>query len=104
MFLLPGLVIAMYVTGSKYPPGFRQEMIRYLRNRANPEDGGWGVHIEGISTVFGTALNYAALRILGLDAEDPACVKARGTLHKLGGATGIPSWGKFWLAVLLFRR
>ena len=27
-------------------------------------------------------------------------VKARACLHKLGGATGIPSWGKFWLSIL----
>jgi hypothetical protein len=41
-------------------------------------------HVEGHSTVFGTGLNYAALRILGVDAEHPVCVKARATLHKLG--------------------
>lgn len=27
-------------------------------------------------------------------------IRARATLHKLGGCVGIPSWGKFWLAVL----
>ncbi|KIK73942.1 hypothetical protein PAXRUDRAFT_836113, partial [Paxillus rubicundulus Ve08.2h10] len=78
----------------------RLEMIRYVLNRAHPEDGGWGIHIEGHSTVFGTALNYVALRILGMGADHPAAVKARATLHKLGGATGAPGWGKFWLAVL----
>jgi len=41
-------------------------------------------HIEGHSTVFGTALNYAALRILGVKADHPAATKARSTLHKLG--------------------
>lgn len=41
-------------------------------------------HIEGPSTVFGTALNYVTLRLLGVTAEHPAMVKARGTLHKLG--------------------
>jgi len=100
MFLIPGLVITMYVTKSSYPPGFKQELIRYIKNRANPLDGGWGVHIEGVSTVFGTSLNYTSLRLLGVDAEDPVCIKARGTLLKLGGAVGAPSWGKFWLAVL----
>ena len=34
--------------------------------------------------MFGTGLNYVALRILGIDAEHPVCVKARATLHKLG--------------------
>jgi hypothetical protein len=44
-------------------------------------------HVEGQSTMFGTALNYAALRILGVSAEHPVCVKARGTLHRLGMAS-----------------
>ena len=70
-----------------------------LRAR-NPEDGGWGLHIEGESSVFGTAMNYVALRLVGVDAEDPVMVKARGTLHKLGGALYGPHWSKFWLAVL----
>lgn len=41
-------------------------------------------HVEGYSTVFGTGLNYTVLRLLGVDAEHPVCVKARATLHKLG--------------------
>lgn len=60
----------------------------------------YGRHIEGESTAFGTALNYCVMRILGVSPEHPTLVKARATLHKLGGATGVPSWGKFWLAVL----
>jgi squalene cyclase len=61
-------------------------------------------------------MNYVAARLLGADADHPVLVKARGTLHKLGmflyvahnllssrslgGATAVPSWGKFWLSVL----
>ena len=43
MFLLPGLVIGSYVTGMPFKPEERLEMIRYLMNRAHPDDGGWGV-------------------------------------------------------------
>ncbi|KXS11604.1 terpene synthase [Gonapodya prolifera JEL478] len=100
MFLIPGLCVAMYITGTPWEPGYREELIRYLRNMAHAEDGGWGIHIESPSTVFGTALNYTALRLLGVPADDPVCVKARGTLHKLGGAARSPAWGKFWLSVL----
>ena len=57
-------------------------------------------HVAGKSTVFGTALNYVTLRLLGVDRDDPDIVRARGLLHKLGGAVAIPSWGKFWLSVL----
>ena len=74
-------------------------------------------HIEGHSTAMGTALNYVALRLLGVPAEHPVIVRARFTLHKLGehngpeiyygvrlqflgGAAASASWGKFWLSVL----
>ncbi|KAJ3344456.1 Lanosterol synthase (Oxidosqualene--lanosterol cyclase), partial [Kappamyces sp. JEL0680] len=77
MFLIPGLVIVMYITKTPFPPGYAEELIRYLRNRANKDDGGWGIHIEGQSTVFGTSLNYVALRLLGVSALDPVCTKVR---------------------------
>jgi len=41
-------------------------------------------HIEGHSTVFGTALNYVTMRLLGVDAEHPVLIKARARLHQLG--------------------
>jgi lanosterol synthase len=67
---------------------------------------------------MGTALNYVALRLLGVPAEHPVIVRARATLHKLGGhnnpeiiyyavrlqflggAAASASWGKFWLSIL----
>lgn len=100
MFLLPGLAIGMYVTETPIPDAWRVEIARYLWHRQHPKDGGWGIHIEGPSTVFGTALNYVVLRLVGVPAAHPMMVRARACLHKLGGATGIPSWGKLWLAIL----
>ncbi|KAF9786352.1 lanosterol synthase [Thelephora terrestris] len=99
MFLIPGLTIGSYITGVPFTNEERLEMIRYLMNHAN-EDGGWGIHIEGPSTAFGTSLNYCAIRILGMSADHPVAVKARGCLHGLGSALAAPAWGKFWLSVL----
>lgn len=76
------------------------------------EDGGWGIHIEGHSTIFGSCLSYVCLRLLGQGGEEDhvkeggggmAAVVARGRKWILdhGGAVGIPSWGKFWLTVSL---
>ena len=63
-------------------------------------------------------MNYCAIRILGMSADHPVAVKARGCLHKLGqfathssfllwftpfkqgSALAAPAWGKFWLSVL----
>ncbi len=60
MFLMPGLVITCYVTGvldEVLSEQHKVEMLRYLRNHQN-RDGGYGLHIEGQSTMFGTALRY----------------------------------------------
>ncbi|XP_039030288.1 cycloartenol synthase-like [Hibiscus syriacus] len=104
LFLLPGLVIGLFVTGALdkiLPSQHRQELRRYLYNHQN-EDGGWGIHIEGESTMFGTALSYVTLRLLGeaKDDGDGAMEKARNWILHHGGATFIPSWGKMWLSVL----
>ncbi|KAK6152116.1 hypothetical protein DH2020_014751 [Rehmannia glutinosa] len=65
-------------------------------------DGGWGLHIEGRSSMFCTALNYVSLRLLGegMDGGDGSMQKARTWILDHGGATYIPSWGKLWLSVL----
>ncbi|KAH8917940.1 terpene synthase [Atractiella rhizophila] len=99
----PGIVFAMYITKTPIPEEWRIEISRYLFNtqrKGEKDNRGWGIHIESQSTVFGTALNYVAMRILGVDAEEECMVQARGTLHALGGATGVPSWGKFWLSLM----
>ena len=58
MFLMPGLIVTLYVTGvieAVLSLHHKQEMIRYLQNHQNM-DGGFGLHIEGPSTMFGTVL------------------------------------------------
>uniref|UniRef100_A0A0W0F7V9 Terpene cyclase/mutase family member n=1 Tax=Moniliophthora roreri TaxID=221103 RepID=A0A0W0F7V9_MONRR len=100
LFMLPAIVIGSFICGMDFTTEERSELCRYLINLANHEDGGWGLHVAGESTVFGTTLNYVSLRILGLPAEHPTCIKARELLHRLGGATGVPVWGKFWLSLL----
>ncbi|KAL6335570.1 hypothetical protein AAG906_030700 [Vitis piasezkii] len=104
MFLLPGLVITLYVTGALHVVlsiEQQREMCRYLCNHQN-EDGGWGLHIEGPSTMFGTVLNYVTLRLLG-EADfgaEGAMEKGQKWILDHGGATAITSWGKMWLSVL----
>ena len=100
MFLLPGMVVAWYVTQTPVPAPVAIEMKRYLFARQNADDGGWGLHIEGESTAYGTTMTYVVLRLLGASEEDERMVKARGMLHRLGGAVMGPHWAKFWLAVL----
>lgn len=100
MFMTTGLVFSAYFTNTPIEPEKRHELIRYIINNAHPVDGGWGLHTVDKSTCFGTTINYVILRLLGVEKDHPVCVKARSTLHKLGGAIGAPHWGKAWLALL----
>ncbi|KAJ1656846.1 Lanosterol synthase (Oxidosqualene--lanosterol cyclase) [Dispira simplex] len=100
MFMVPGVVISLYCVGHRIPDYQRVEFIRYILSLAHPVNGGWGIHSESVSTVFGTTLNYVTLRILGVGPDEAPMIKARSTLHQLGGAACIPAWGKFWLAIL----
>ncbi|KAL9304603.1 hypothetical protein ACSQ67_021866 [Phaseolus vulgaris] len=105
MFFLPPLVFCIYITGhleSVFPEEHRKEILRYIYYHQN-EDGGWGLHIEGHSTMFCTALNYICMRILGEGpngGHDNACARARKWIQDHGGVTHIPSWGKTWLSIL----
>ena len=68
------------------------------------EDGGWGLHAEGHSNMFCTALNYICMRILGEGpdgGQENSCAKARKWILDHGGVSYIPSWGKTWLSVSL---
>lgn len=104
MFLMPGAIITLYVTGSLNTVlnnvEYKNAIIRYLRNQERSVSGGWGIDIERHATQFGTVLNYVVLRILGVSADDPVCLRAREFIHSHGGAVSTPSWGKFWLACL----
>ncbi|KAK9086019.1 hypothetical protein Sjap_026430 [Stephania japonica] len=105
LFLLPPLVINLHISGTLnvvLSLEQREEILRYIYNQQN-EDGGWGLHVGGRSIMFGTALNYVALRLLGkeLEGNTEGCLeKARKWILEHGGATYIPTWGKFYLSVL----
>ncbi|KAH0775180.1 hypothetical protein KY290_012317 [Solanum tuberosum] len=105
LFFLPPLVMCMYITGylnTIFPAEHRKEILRYIYCHQN-EDGGWGLHIEGHSTMFCTALSYICMRILGEGpdgGESNACARARKWILDHGCVTAIPSWGKIWLSIL----
>ncbi|KAJ9175149.1 hypothetical protein P3X46_013730 [Hevea brasiliensis] len=105
LFFLPPLVMCLYITGhldTVFSAERRKEILRYIYYHQN-EDGGWGLHIEGHSIMFCTALSYICMRLLGVgpDAgQDNACARARNWIRRHGGVKYIPSWGKTWLSIL----
>jgi squalene/oxidosqualene cyclase-like protein len=99
LFLLPGMIIVSHLTKTPLPKPYAVLAEQYMFNMQN-EDRGWGLHIEGKSTMLGTVLQYVALRLLGAESSDPRIENAKKWIHANGGANYIPSWGKFYLSVL----
>jgi squalene/oxidosqualene cyclase-like protein len=99
LFLLPIFVATARTVGFAIDEATRSGMETYLRNHQNA-DGGWGLHVEGASHVFTTALSYVALRFLGVAPDDRSSARALTFLAAHGGPCGSASWGKFVLAVL----
>ncbi|XP_047307745.1 dammarenediol II synthase-like [Impatiens glandulifera] len=102
MFFTPPFIIILYISGAinaVLTYEHKKELKRYIYLHQN-EDGGWGLYIEGHSTMFGSLLNYVALRLLGEGPDEIMITRARKWILGNGGATGIPSWGKIYLSVL----
>jgi 2,3-oxidosqualene cyclase len=93
-------VIVLHVAGRPIEARARAALRRHFEVTRTPE-GGWGLHPESSAYVFVTALSYVALRLLGLDADEPMMKDAgRWLRSQPGGVLAIPTWGKFWLALL----
>ncbi|KAK2994446.1 hypothetical protein RJ640_001262, partial [Escallonia rubra] len=91
-------VIALYITGAvnaTFSPAHQKEIKRYIYNHQNA-DGGWGLHIESDSTVYGSVLSYVK-DLKTARTEDRAMARGRKWILDHGGAVGIPSLGKYWL-------
>ncbi|CDP20858.1 unnamed protein product [Coffea canephora] len=105
LFYVPPLIMLLYMSGTinvVLSSEHKKEIMRYIYNHQN-KDGGWGFHIEDHSTMFGTANNYVALRLLGENADGPngiALSKARNWILDHGGLVMIPSWGKMSLSLI----
>jgi|LNFM01.1.fsa_nt_gb squalene/oxidosqualene cyclase-like protein len=99
MFLMPMLVAAYHYAGRELAADKRARMLEYIAN-VQREDGSVGLHAEGAGSMFTTALNYAMIRLLGMDPEHSVARKMRRWIRDRGGPVGAASWGKFTLAIL----
>ncbi|TKW23274.1 hypothetical protein SEVIR_4G282200v4 [Setaria viridis] len=104
LFIMPIFVFALHVTGSLntvISSEHRREILRYIYNHQN-EDGGWGTQVLGPSSMFGSCLNYATLRLLGEepDGKNGAFAKGCSWILSHGSATAVPQWGKIWLSII----
>ncbi|MBI4704453.1 MAG: terpene cyclase/mutase family protein [Deltaproteobacteria bacterium] len=99
LFLLPMYVAAQVIRRRPIPEARRAGIVRYLRS-VQQADGSMGLHCEAGGSMFTSSLCYAALRLLGESAEDPALSRLRCWIRAHGTPLGAASWGKFILCLL----
>ena len=98
--ILAQAIIVRTLVGRPYDAREQQQILRHFEVTQAP-DGSWGMHPESHGYVFFTTLAYVSLRMMGVAADHPMLARARCWLHaQPGGVKGIPTWGKFWLAIL----
>jgi len=97
--LVAQYVMMIHITGAPMPEGRRERVLLNFERTRLPS-GLWGLHEQSPPTLFVTTLVYVAARLLGVPADDPLLVPARGFIAQVGGVLAIPSWGKFWLSLL----
>ena len=98
--ILAQAVIVRSVLGLPYGETEKPQIVKHFKV-TQFEDGSWGMHPESPGYVFFTTLAYIALRLLGTPADSAMLAKARAWLNaQPAGVKGIPTWGKFWLAML----
>ncbi|MCY3731650.1 MAG: FAD-dependent monooxygenase, partial [Rhodospirillaceae bacterium] len=91
-------VLLHHIIGQPLEPGRRRRVLRSFE-RTRLDGGSWGLHEHSTPHLFVTALVYVAARLLGVERDDPLVEPARRFIQA-EGIVGIPSWGKFWLALL----
>ena len=91
-------VLLCHILDRPLDPARRRRVLRYFQ-RSRLEAGLWSLHEHEPPSLFVTTLVYVSARLLGVERDDPLIESARRFLHE-EGVLGIPSWGKFWLAVL----
>jgi lanosterol synthase len=98
--ILSQYVVVQHIAGRTWDERTRNLIVRQYE-ATHTADGAWGLHPESSGYVFTTTLAYVALRLLGLSPDHPLAARARCWLHEQpGGVLAIPTWGKFWLALL----
>ncbi len=87
-----------HIIGQPLEPDRRRRVLRSFE-RTRLKGGTWGLHEHSEPHLFVTALVYVAARLLGVERDDPLVEPARRFIQA-EGILGIPSWGKFWLALV----
>ncbi len=91
-------VLLHHILDRPLSPKRRRRVLRYFQ-RSRLQGGLWSLHTHEPPSLFVTTLVYVAARLLGVKRDDPLISPARRFVQN-EGVLGIPTWGKFWLALL----
>jgi len=91
-------VLLHHLLGRPLGDARRRSVLRHFE-RSRLACGQWGMHDHSPPNLFVTTLVYVAARLLGVERDDPLIEPAR-IFMQTEGVASIPSWGKFWLALL----
>ena len=91
-------LLAMHFLGLSHP---RQQDLVATLLRAQRADGAWEAYYDAPrGDINATVECYAALRCVGMAADDPALVNARRWIFEHGGLAQIRVFTRYWLALL----
>ena len=90
-------VLLCHLMGRPLPPDRRRRVLRHFQ-QTRLKSHTWGLHEHASPSLFVTTLVYVALRVIGIEREDPLLKLAREFLQT-EDVLAIPTWGKFWLAL-----
>ena len=91
-------VLLQHILGRPIGAGRRRRLLRSFEC-TRLAGGTWGLHEHSQPHLFVTTLVYVASRLIGVERNDPLIKPARRFLEA-EDVLAIPSWGKFWLALL----
>ena len=98
--LLPAQYVLMcHITQTPVSTERRQAILQQFKTTRLP-CGLWGLHDKSQPYLFVTTLVYVSARLLGLPKEDPLLAQPLKFIREQGGVVTIPTWGKFWLAMM----
>lgn len=91
-------LLAMHFLGIEHPR--QQDLVATLLHAQRP-DGAWEAYYAAPQgDINATVECYAALRSVGMDADEPALVNARRWILEHGGLPQVRVFTRYWLALL----
>ena len=91
-------LLAMHFVGYEHPR--KHDLVQSILN-AQRADGAWQIYHDAPNgDINSTVECYAALKAVGMSADDEPLVKARRWIFSHGGLTGVRVFTRYWLALL----